>query len=113
MRRLAHKPVALAWRQRRSHAPYGAPAAATSSCRTFMNKPYPFPSSYPTFFLLNLTHTTVSEAVCSTLLRPWSGAVRASHYSSFQSSTKVKVCAYAPVGHRKNWQGICGGWAGR
>ena len=58
MRRLAHKPVALAWRQRRSHAPYGAPAAATSSCRTFMNKPYPFPSSYPTFFLLNLTHTT-------------------------------------------------------
>ena len=59
MRRLAHKPVALAWRQRRSHAPYGAPAAATSSCRTFMNKPYPFPSSYPTFFLLNLTHTTL------------------------------------------------------
>jgi hypothetical protein len=27
----------------------------------------------------------ISEAVCSTLLRPWSGAVRASHYSSFQS----------------------------
>jgi SEC-C motif len=24
----------------------------------------------------------VSDAVCSTLLRPWSGAVRASHYSS-------------------------------
>jgi hypothetical protein len=38
--------------------PYRAPAAATSPRRAFMNKPYPFPSSYPISFLLNLTHTT-------------------------------------------------------
>src|SRR4029453_11926545 len=37
--------------------PYGAPAAATSP-PAFMNKPYLFPSSYRTSFLLNLTHVT-------------------------------------------------------
>src|SRR4029453_14888756 len=37
----------------------GAPAAATSPCRAFMNKPQPlFPANYPTSLLLNLTHTT-------------------------------------------------------
>ncbi len=37
--------------------PSGAPAAATSP-PAFMNKPPPFPNSYLTPFLLNLTHTT-------------------------------------------------------
>jgi hypothetical protein len=37
--------------------PYGAPAAATSPS-AFVNKPYPFPSSYQSSLLLNLTHTT-------------------------------------------------------
>ena len=41
--------------------PFGAPAAATSPCRAFMNKPYPFPSSYMIPFLLNLTHTTRTQ----------------------------------------------------
>ena len=39
--------------------PYGAPAAATSPCRAFMNKPQPFFSTLTLIsFLLNLTHTT-------------------------------------------------------
>jgi hypothetical protein len=43
--------------------PYGAPAAATSP-PAFMNKPQPFPSSYLTSFLLNLTHTTSGLSCC-------------------------------------------------
>ena len=39
--------------------PFGAPAAATSPYRAFMNKPHPFPNSYLISFLLNLTHTTL------------------------------------------------------
>jgi hypothetical protein len=58
MRRLTHKPVALTWRQRRSCAPCGAPAAATSP-PAFVNKPCPFPNSYQISLLLNLTHTTM------------------------------------------------------
>ena len=38
--------------------PCGAPAAATSPCRAFINKPHPFSSSCLISFLLNLTHTT-------------------------------------------------------
>ena len=39
--------------------PYGAPAAATSPCRAFMNKPQPFFSTLTLIsFLLNLTHTS-------------------------------------------------------
>ena len=38
--------------------PFGTPAAATSPCRAFMNKPYPFLNSHLISFLLNLTHTT-------------------------------------------------------
>ena len=58
MRRLAHKPVALAWRQRREPCPLRG-----SGCRNLVlpdvyEQALPFPSSYPTFFLLNLTHTT-------------------------------------------------------
>jgi len=34
---------------------------------------------------INIHDLWVSQAVCSTLLRPWSGAVRASHYSSLPS----------------------------
>ena len=51
-------PFIGAWRQRRSSAPYGAPAAATSPCRAFMNKLPLIPNSYLISFLLNLTHTS-------------------------------------------------------
>jgi hypothetical protein len=40
-------------------SPYGAPAAATSPCRAFMNKPPLIPNSYLISFLLNLTHTSL------------------------------------------------------
>jgi hypothetical protein len=39
-------------------SPCGAPAAATSPSRAFMNKPRPFSHSYLTSLLQNLTHTT-------------------------------------------------------
>ena len=39
-------------------SPYGAPAAATSPCRAFMNKLPLIPNSYLISFLLNLTHTS-------------------------------------------------------
>ena len=39
-------------------SPYGAPAAATSPCRAFMNKLPLNPNSYLISFLLNLTHTS-------------------------------------------------------
>ena len=55
MRRLVHKPVALAWRQRRSSLPPGLRLPQPRPAWAFMNKPYTFPSSYLMSFLLNLT----------------------------------------------------------
>jgi hypothetical protein len=47
--------------------PYGAPAAATSPCRAFMNKPQPFFSTLTLIsFLLNLTHTTLPRRAVET-----------------------------------------------
>ena len=43
-------------------SPYGAPAAATSPCRAFMNKLPLIPNSYLISFLLNLTHTSLQPA---------------------------------------------------
>ena len=42
-------------------SPYGAPAAATSPCRAFMNKLPLIPNSYLISFLLNLTHTSLAN----------------------------------------------------
>ena len=49
--------------------PYRAPAAATWPCRAFMNKPYPFPSSYLISFLMNLTHVTRSHRTAYEMMR--------------------------------------------
>ena len=62
MRRLVHKPVALAWRQRRSSLS-GAPVAATSPCRGVYEQALHFSSSYLISFLLNLTHRTLFVSI--------------------------------------------------
>ena len=58
--------------------PYGAPAAATSPCRAFMNKPQPFFSTLTLIsFLLNLTHTTYRalSGKAANLINTGSGAI--------------------------------------
>ena len=83
MRRLIHKPVALAGRQRRSSVPAGLRLPQPRPTGAFVNKPYHFPNSYLTSLLLNLTHTTKVNApdqACGRKLRgiplPKRGATR-------------------------------------
>jgi hypothetical protein len=59
MRRLIHKPVALAGRQRRSSVPAGLRLPQPRPIGAFVNKPYHFSNSYLISLLLNLTHTTI------------------------------------------------------
>ena len=67
--------------------PYGAPAAATSP-PAFVNKPQPFPSSYITSFLLNLTHTTHYEPLaCLTCARSRPSCARSSGVSAAPKSS--------------------------
>jgi hypothetical protein len=61
--------------------PCGAPAAATSPCRAFVNKPQPlFPTLTLISFLLNLTHTTREVRGRGTFwaCEPWSVTQRGS-----------------------------------
>jgi hypothetical protein len=70
MRRLIHKPVALAGRQRRSSVPAGLRLPQPRPIGAFVNKPYHFSNSYLISLLLNLTHTTPEYSFCQGELHP-------------------------------------------
>ena len=54
------------WAPAPERCPFGAPVAATSPCRAFMNKPKTlFPALYPTSLLLNLTYTSSFKSLQS------------------------------------------------
>src|SRR6478736_3041686 len=54
MRRLIHKPVALAGRQRRSFVPTGLRLPQPRPAGAFVNKPHPFPNFLPDLLFAEL-----------------------------------------------------------
>ena len=80
--------------------PYGAPAAATSPCRAFMNKPQPFFSTLTLIsFLLNLTHTTLAGPFLSL----WAhGNARFPIQTTGQRPGGLKAISYRSVTVRKS-----------